>query len=127
MSWIINDEQRRSIVDKTTGISLNSFEDLIDNFTPVDDILSILNVSEKKLDSFCKKYYNMPYRDTYRDLSARAMYYNRKAFNQLAKEGNGKAIDVVAKYIMKMDEGDRNQALRIVVDGVMPKVNKGED
>ena len=37
----------------------SDFEDLIDNFTPIDDIPVLLSVSKDDLDRFCFEVYNL--------------------------------------------------------------------
>lgn len=113
--------------DRNISPQQNDFEDFIDNFTPKDDIPKLMGLSISKLDELCHKWYNCKFADAYDTLMQRALYYDRKAFNNLAKSGNSTAISVVAKYFMKLDEDDKNKELRIVIDGNIPLAPKKED
>lgn len=98
----------------------NTFEDLLDNFTPMEDVHTILGITEADLDVFCKRAYGMNYKETYNALMSRAMFYNRKAFNILAKKGNQTAMNIVAKNFMKLEEEQNNAGLKIEVVGGIP-------
>ena len=118
--------KRKNIKLDDYDFDLNTFEDLIDNFTPIDDIPVILNCTVAELDRFCKTCYNgMSFREVYDYLFKRANYYNSKAFNKLSKAGNASCVGVVAKYFMKLDDEDRNKALKIQICGNIPL--PGED
>ena len=108
------------------SFDMEMFENLIDNFTPKDDIPLILEVSKGNLDKFCMKLYNCPFADCYDILSKRALYYDRMAFNNLAKSGNSAAINVVAKYFMKLDDDNNKKELRIQVVSNIPSTNDDE-
>lgn len=109
------------------NFDMDMFENLIDNFTPMDDIPLILNVNPVDLDKFCQICYNCLFKDTYNILSKRALYYDRLAFNNLAKSGNNSAINVVAKYFMKLDDDNKAKELKINVVNSIPKRNKEDE
>ena len=106
---------------------MDMFENLIDNFTPMEDIPLLLNVGKADLDYFCMRLYNCNFSETYDILSRRALYYDRLAFNNLAKSGNNAAINVVAKYFMKLDEQDKAKALKIEVVNSIPNLRKDNE
>lgn len=106
---------------------MDMFENLIDNFTPMEDIPLLLNVSKANLDYFCMRLYGCNFSETYDILSRRALYYDRLAFNNLAKSGNTAAINVVAKYFMKLDEQDKAKALKIEVVNSIPNLRKDNE
>lgn len=105
------------------NFDMDMFENLIDNFTPKEDIPLILGVTKDDLDYFCKKLYNdCNYSETYDILLRRALYYDRLAFNNLAKSGNNAAINVVAKYFMKLDQDNSKKELKIQVVNSIPSL-----
>lgn len=95
------------------------FEDLIDNFTPFEDIPVLLCGSHAKLDEFCMFIYNMPYKETYEMLIKRAGAYFRKSMLSLSKAGNPTAIKVSAEYYVGLGAVDK-QAEHITFVGIMP-------
>lgn len=98
----------------------NTFEDLLDNFTPMEDVHVLLGIAEKDLDVFCQRAYGMNYKETFNALMTRAMFYNRKAFNILAKKGNQTAMNIVAKNFMKLENEENKNNLKIEVVGSIP-------
>lgn len=106
---------------------MDIFENLIDNYTPKDDIPLLLGVSVSDMDYFCMKLYDCNFSETYDILSRRALYYNRLAFNNLSKSGNAAAINVVAKYFMKLDDEDKAKALKIEVVNSIPNLRDKKD
>jgi hypothetical protein len=108
------------------NFDMDMFENMIDNFTPMEDIPLLLNVNSFELDKFCQICYNCLYKDAYDILSRRALYYDRMAFNNLAKSGNNSAINVVAKYFMKLDDDNKTKELKIQVVNSIPKRNEGD-
>lgn len=98
----------------------NDFEDLIDNFTPFDDIPLLLGVKHVELDSFCSYIYNMNFKDTYDNLLRRSNLYFRKSMMNLSKSGNPTAIKVAAEYYVGLGAVDK-QENKITFIGVMPE------
>lgn len=97
----------------------NDFEDLIDNFTDEDTILTLLQISRPQLDKFCKEIYNMNYKETYQVLYQRAQLYYRKAMMLLSKSGNPSAIKVASEYYARLG-GTNSDDNKITFVGVMP-------
>ncbi len=86
----------------------DTFEDLIECYTPQEQILSLLGISHYDMDRFCKKIYNMSYNEAYCFLLYKSDAHNRKAFNMLAKEGNQTAMKIVAEHFMKLGSIDKS-------------------
>lgn len=99
----------------------NDFEDLIDYFTPFEDIPILLGVKHAELDEFCKFIYNMNYKDTYDNLLRRSNLYFRRSMISLSKSGNPTAIKVAAEYYVGLGAVDK-QENKITFIGVMPEV-----
>lgn len=96
----------------------NDFEDLIDNFTPIDDINVLLGVSPTDLDKFCKLCYNMNFKDTYDTLLRRANAYFRKAMFSLSKSGNPTAIKVAAEFYVGLGAVDKSEHKLVFVSNI---------
>lgn len=94
------------------SFDVNTFEDLIDSWTPMENIPKILGCRTDDLDVFCLKVYRMNFKETYVMLSAISDSLCRKAFSNLAKAGNPTAINIVSKHFMKLEE-DKQQDLNI--------------
>ena len=115
---------RENVVIDGFAFDSYTFEDLIDNFTPEDDIPLVLRCDKSDLDYWCMKVYNVPYHEAYVFLSKMGLFYCRKAFTQLAKSGNNTAIKTVGEHFMKLgQEQDRKEAI-VPILTVMPN---GED
>lgn len=120
--------KRKNIHPKGFDFDMELFEDLIDNFTPYDDIHVILNCTNADLDRFCNVCYNgMNFNEVFDYLVKRANYYNRKAFNKLSKAGNASCVGIVSKHFMKLEEEDKNKALRIQICGNIPLNNNDKE
>lgn len=88
----------------------DTFEDLIECYTPIDDIPVLLGVSKSDLDFFCKYIYNQDYKTAYGALLMKSNAHNRKAFNSLSKKGNQTAMKIVAEQFMGLGKIDNNEA-----------------
>jgi hypothetical protein len=97
-----------------------TFEDLIDNFTPEEDIPLVLRVDKTDLDYWCMKVYNVPYHEAYVFLSKMGLFYCRKAFTQLAKSGNNTAIKTVGEHFMKLGQDQAKREAVVPILTVMP-------
>lgn len=97
-----------------------TFEDLIDNFTPEEDIPLVLRVDKSDLDYWCMKVYNVPYHEAYVFLSKMGLFYCRKAFTQLAKSGNNTAIKTVGEHFMKLGQDQAKREAIVPILTVMP-------
>ena len=99
----------------------NDFEDLIDNFTPKDDIPTLLGVSHPQLDIFCTSVYNMKFNDTYKMLITRAQLYYRKAMFSLSKSGNPTAIKIASEFYVGLGSTEGTKP-HITIINNMPDV-----
>ncbi len=97
----------------------NDFEDLIDNFTPLEDIPILLGVSHGELDTFCNYIYRTNFKVTYENLLRRSQLYYRKAMMSLSKSGNPTAIKVSAEYYVGLGTVDKSEQ-QIVFLNEMP-------
>lgn len=111
------------------GFSFDSytFEDLIDNFTPEEDIPLVLRCDKSDLDYWCMKVYNVPYHEAYVFLSKMGLFYCRKAFTQLAKSGNNTAIKTVGEHFMKLGQDQAKREAVVPILTVMPVTSERSD
>ena len=104
-------------------------EDLIDSFVPLDSIPKIIKIEYDKdysdIDYFCKKVYNMDFKDTYHYLFQKADMYCRKAFTNLAKQGNKSAMAIVAEHFMKLGQDEARANAKITINASIPLTDKG--
>lgn len=104
---------------------METFEDFIDNFVPLESIVKICKIDygmeERDLSYFCQKAYNMDFRTTYEYLLTRADMYMRKSVTQLSKVGNKTAMQIASDHFTKWSEDKHKQELRITIDAGVPK------
>lgn len=101
----------------------NQFENLIDCWTPYDQIPVILDTSITKLNEFCFELYNMDYKDTYSRLTGLCDAYARKTIKTLAGMGNTSALNIMAKHFMQLDEQKQKDAINITIVNDLEKKN----
>ena len=104
---------------------METFEDFIDCFVPLENIIKICkveyNMERNDLEYFCQKAYGMHLDIAYEYLHTKADMYARKAVTQLSKVGNKTAVDIVSKHFAKWDNDTTKQELKITIDGGVPK------
>ena len=103
----------------------DTFENLIDYYTPLNDIPVILNVGIAELDVFCKALYGFDFKTTYDILSKRSQFYTRKAFTTLAYGGNAAAIKVASESYMGLVNQEENRDQKVVIMGAIPVTQEG--
>lgn len=86
------------------NFDMDTFENLIDFFTPMENIPVILRCSWTELDDFCKICYRMNFKDTYNYLSGISDALMRGTFKKLAGMGNTSAIKIVSEHFMNLKE-----------------------
>ena len=113
------------VVDGYPEDFMNTFEDFIDCFVPLDNIIKIckieFNLDRNDLEYFCQKVYGMHLDIAYEYLHCKADMYARKATVQLQRAGNKTAADIVSKHFAKWDTDSRKQELKITIDAGVPK------
>lgn len=118
---------RENVVIEGFAFDSYTFEDLIDNFTPEEDIPLVLRVDKSDLDYWCMKVYNVPYHEAYVFLSKMGLFYCRKAFTQLAKSGNNTAIKTVGEHFMKLGQDQARKEAIVPILTVMPVTSERSD
>lgn len=93
----------------------DDIEQLVDSFTPKDEIPLILEATAKQMDEFCRIAYGMDWTLAYDRLFAKSMQLSRQMISYLAKEGHTKALEIVARNFMKLDQDGKARSLRIQV------------
>lgn len=103
---------------------MNTFEDYIDCFTPLDNIIKICKIDfgleQRDLDNFCNIVYNMNLKESYVYLLSKADNYMRKAITELSKLGNSKALDISATHFMKLGQEEAKNNARITINATIP-------
>lgn len=98
---------------------VDTFENLIDCYTPYENIPLLLSgtsgkmYTETDIDNFCKLVYKMDFKTTYKLLIGITDMQMRKVFKNLAASGNATAIAINAKHFMKLEEDAKNDAINI--------------
>lgn len=93
---------------------VNTFENLIDVWTPREDILLILDTNRDTLDRFCKAVYKHNFNDTYNILTGITDVFMRRALKNQATMGNASATSIVTKHFMGLkDDEDKNANVNI--------------
>lgn len=98
---------------------VDTFENLIDCYTPYENIPLLLSGTSSKIynetdiDKFCKLVYNMDFKTTYKLLIGITDMQMRKVFKNLAACGNATAIAINAKHFMKLEDDKKNDAINI--------------
>lgn len=98
----------------------SDFEDLIDNFTPIDDIPVLLGCSKADLNVFCLSIYNADFSSAYAGLLAQAKVYHRKIIRKLAGEGNTMALKQLPELSGVAKESPNDISITILND--VPKL-----
>lgn len=112
---------RQNVVVDGFDFDSYTFEDLIDNFTPEEDIPIILGVSRVNLDYWCRQVYNgMDFPEAFAFLSRKALFYCRKAYTNLSKVGNNTAMNIVTKHFMKLEDDENKRQAVIPVIAAVP-------
>lgn len=110
---------RKNIRIEGYDFDVDTFENLIDNYTPMDNIVVILSgITRKQLtiadmDRFCNIVYGMDFKEAYKFLTGITDMYMRKVFKNLAASGNTTAMSINAKYFMKLEDDSKNDAINI--------------
>ena len=111
--------RRQNVKVPGFDFDVDTFENLIDNFVPMNNIPIILSgISRKKigetdLDRFCNIAYGMNYKEAYQFLSGITDMYMRRVFKNLAASGNATAIAINAKHFMHLEDEQKNDAINI--------------
>lgn len=111
---------RQNVVVDGFDFDSYTFEDLIENFTPVDDLPIILGVHRDELDYWCDAVYGMNLIEAYNFLNRKALFYCRKAYTNLSKSGNNTAMNIVAKHFMKLEDDENKRQAVIPVVAAIP-------
>lgn len=109
---------RKNFQPKGFDFDVNTFENLIDNYVPEENIPVILRCNLGTLDKFCKIVYKMDFKQTYRFLMGITDMCMRKTIKGLAGLGNTTALKIAQEHFMKLksDDGGSNVNITIVDD-----------
>ena len=67
----------------------------------------------------------MNFKDTYHYLFQKADMYCRKAFTNLAKQGNKSAMAIVAEHFMKLGQDQTKANAKITINASIPLTGEG--
>ena len=94
----------------------DQFENLIDSWASQDDILTILQVSRKELDIFCKAIYEgQNFDQTYRQLLAISRTLMKHAISSLARSGNSTALATASKHFANLQDDNNTKPINITI------------
>lgn len=96
---------------------MDQFENTIDAWCSKEEVMTILQSSEKELDKFCNICYGHNFQETYNILIAISRMYMKKSYDTLAKMGNASAINLTAKHFvgLKDDNDNDNKPINVVI------------
>lgn len=106
------------------NLSKDDFETLIAYFTPKDDILKILAISDADMNSWCEDNYGLKFNEVYDNLLALARTHGRIMITKLADGGNNTALGIYSKYFAKFEEEQQSKADTIPIIAVIPLPDK---
>lgn len=110
---------RRNFIPDGFDYDADTFENLIDSYATQDEIKMVLSmksghkVDEPELDKFCRLLYGFDFRETYRILSGISNIHMKKIIKNLGASGNATALSLTSRYLMKMEEDDKKDAINI--------------
>lgn len=96
------------------NFDVDTFENLVDAWTPIDQFPLLLQSSEQEINDFCLLIYKMDFKTTYAFLLGVSQMFMRKTFNVLARQGNATALSVAAKSFLKLDQ-DNSQNVNVTI------------
>ena len=100
---------RKNYQPKGFDFDVNTFENLIDNFVPRENIPVILRCNVGTLDRFCKEVYKMDFDMTYKFLSGITDMYSRRTIKNLASMGNNTALNIMKTHFMGLRDDDNDK------------------
>lgn len=106
---------RKNVKVKGCWFDVDTFENLIDCYTPQEMIKVILRCSGADLDRFCQVVYGMKFSEAYNILSGITDMYMRKSFKVHSNLGNSTAMKIVSEHFMKLKEDEDKGNINITV------------
>lgn len=106
---------RPNKIVKGFNFDVDTFENLCDAWTPKKMFPVILNCSISELNKFCNIVYNMDFDHAYDTLIGITDLWSRRAFKNLAFNGNPTALKVVAENFMKLSPTSDNSDTHITI------------
>ena len=107
--------RRQNCVVEGFDFDVDTFENLIDCFTPKENISVILGVSNHDLDNFCNIVYGMEFTEAYRTLISISDMFMRKAIQNLSVSGNPTALNLASKHMLKWEKDSQTQNVSIKI------------
>ena len=106
---------RQNYKVKGYWFDVNTFENLIDCYTPKDMIPLILRCRHADLDRFCKVVYGMQFNEAYTILSGITDMFMRKSIKGLSQAGNPTALKLAAEHFMDLKEQEQKDGINITI------------
>ena len=107
--------RRQNCTIEGFDFDVDTFENLIDCFTPMKNIPVILGVSASDMDRFCNIVYGMDFAETYRTLFSISDMFMRKVIQNLSSSGNPTALNLAAKHMLQWEKDNQNQNISIKI------------
>lgn len=105
---------------------VNTFENLIDCYTPKDTIPIILRCKHADLDRFCQVVYGMKFNETYTVLIGITDMFMRKAIKGHSNNGNPTAMKIAAEHFMDLREQEQKDGINITIFNDLTSSNEEE-
>lgn len=115
-SDFMKDSERRSKTDTSRfPFDVDTFENLIDTFTPFEAIPSLLRTDVGTIERFCKYVYGMTFKETYLYLLGISEMYARGAIKNLAFVGNNTALKIMAEHFLGYKDDNKNLNANVTI------------
>lgn len=106
---------------------VNTFENLIDCFTPKQTIPIILRCKHADLDRFCQVVYGMKFSEAYTFLSGLTDMFMRKAIKGHSNNGNPTAMKIAAEHFMDLKEQQEKDGINITIYNDLTSDEEGDE
>ena len=112
---------RKNVKLKDFWFDVNTFENLIDCYTPFETVPLILRCSKADLDVFCRKIYGFKYAETYDILIGITDSFMRKSIKGHSNSGNPTAMKIAAEHFMNLKDAQQAEAINITINNDLKK------
>lgn len=112
-SDFLNSESRRNLDTSMFPFDVDTFENLIDSFTPPELFPQLLRCERTLLDKFCEFVYHMKFDEAYSFLLGVTELFSRKAIKGLACVGNNTALKIMSEHFLGYKDSNNNANLKV--------------
>ena len=112
-SDFLRSDERRNIDTSKFPFDVDTFENLIDCFTPIELFPNLLRTDRATLDRFCNHVYHMNFCESYEFLLGVTEAFSRKTIKGLATVGNNTALKIMAEHFLKYNDSANNHNVNV--------------